>query len=531
MSLLQREDVSSMEPQRQRRPKNQSSGQSQADDTRQTVEGATDSAMKHCSSLPMNDFEPAYATQSHAPRTPSRRRSSRNKAPLQQHPGGEPHKESTHTHKKKRTKSRKPDASPARPDTSATPAIMGTSTATSTPRPVSQTPADFYAGPTFHNSPAPSSLPVPKLFRKSSPNVSVVDAVTFGPDGQSSDASSSIDENSPMQRKAILVQEQQRREESPLDVFFQADKQEKVVRTPPAFSTDLSNRSSPFFRSEHTVRSPSPSTGAPSQRQQPDAPPTALKSGSQISTDPHDHDSPTLPVPFLGDNGAASARSAPSDVFPSGMTDEDIIQMKKSEQLKKLLMSHILPQRPPGSPVSEAYGSVPIDSSPFRGHAGSTAMPTARPKSAGLSPTTIRSKQARDHTHSPSRPARGSRPASSNLRNEITQKTTSESISPSEGLAAPPSRPILRQQQQLQHHQRPSSLSENDRQSLLHNPPRPLVSAQSSNFDYDTVRPYSQGALGGSGHGLDSPTKSMEDQLRSILKVESSGDRILDVRS
>ncbi|KAI7153738.1 hypothetical protein D0869_04430 [Hortaea werneckii] len=82
-----------------------------------------------------------------------------------------------------------------------------------------------YAGPTFQASPAPSSLPVPKFLSRSVPNAAAarqqsmqarLEAENTG--GQKEESSPEPDVVAPVQREAM---------QSPLDVFFQADKAEK----------------------------------------------------------------------------------------------------------------------------------------------------------------------------------------------------------------------------------------------------------------------------------------------------------------
>ncbi|KAI4197698.1 MAG: hypothetical protein LQ350_005767 [Teloschistes chrysophthalmus] len=84
----------------------------------------------------------------------------------------------------------------------------------------------YYAGPTFHASPAASSLPMPKWFSKSVPDVNKepgIQAATQEPNESTSDQS----EDSPTPAFVQRVGEQQSREESPLDILFKADREEK----------------------------------------------------------------------------------------------------------------------------------------------------------------------------------------------------------------------------------------------------------------------------------------------------------------
>lgn len=81
-------------------------------------------------------------------------------------------------------------------------------------------PQTAYAGPTFHASPAPSSLPVPKFFSKSVPANAGNSSLQARLEGES-DGNSSTDE-------IPAMPEVSQREESPLDFFFRADRAEKA---------------------------------------------------------------------------------------------------------------------------------------------------------------------------------------------------------------------------------------------------------------------------------------------------------------
>lgn len=111
--------------------------------------------------------------------------------------------------------------------------INGTTQPTSnnsrTPRRTSATPSQAYAGPTFHASPAPSALPMPKFFSKSVPEVNKTPGLAsiMGNETSEKELSQESSEDSPLQENAERVQ-QPPREESPLDIFFRADREEKA---------------------------------------------------------------------------------------------------------------------------------------------------------------------------------------------------------------------------------------------------------------------------------------------------------------
>ncbi|KAL9610960.1 MAG: hypothetical protein Q9167_004370 [Letrouitia subvulpina] len=99
-----------------------------------------------------------------------------------------------------------------------------------TPGKKNMTPSRAYAGPTFHASPAASSLPIPKFYSKSVPELNKGPSMQNMMEKEVLESSSDHSENSPTPGFNQRAGEQQRREESPLDIFFQADRQEKEKR-------------------------------------------------------------------------------------------------------------------------------------------------------------------------------------------------------------------------------------------------------------------------------------------------------------
>ncbi|KAL8750894.1 MAG: hypothetical protein Q9199_006778 [Rusavskia elegans] len=95
-----------------------------------------------------------------------------------------------------------------------------------TPGKCNTTPSQAYAGPTFHASPAASSLPMPKFYSKSVPDVSKSSSMQAAMK-EAAELSSDQSEDSPTLGFAQRVGEEQVREESPLDIFFKADREQK----------------------------------------------------------------------------------------------------------------------------------------------------------------------------------------------------------------------------------------------------------------------------------------------------------------
>ncbi|KAF2457151.1 hypothetical protein BDY21DRAFT_364068 [Lineolata rhizophorae] len=103
--------------------------------------------------------------------------------------------------------------------------------ATSIPGLSTLTPAkqQAYAGPTFHASPAPSALPVPKFFSKSVPGDSTESPMQarLENDQEKSPPESSSSSSSSNEQPSCEVRA---KEESPLDFFFKADREEKAKK-------------------------------------------------------------------------------------------------------------------------------------------------------------------------------------------------------------------------------------------------------------------------------------------------------------
>ncbi|KAL8832391.1 MAG: hypothetical protein Q9170_004892 [Blastenia crenularia] len=96
-----------------------------------------------------------------------------------------------------------------------------------TPGKKTNTPSQAYAGPTFHASPAASSLPMPKFFSKSVPEVNKRPSMQSMTEKENAESSSEQSEGSPTPAFAPRISEEQLPEDSPLDFFFKADREQK----------------------------------------------------------------------------------------------------------------------------------------------------------------------------------------------------------------------------------------------------------------------------------------------------------------
>lgn len=93
-----------------------------------------------------------------------------------------------------------------------------------------------YAGPTFHASPAPSELPMPKFFSKSVPGTTYQSSLQSRLDSESDSTSS------PLSPPAVINAEAPGHEESPLDIFFKADREEKAKRSGGLFTPNTNEQ-------------------------------------------------------------------------------------------------------------------------------------------------------------------------------------------------------------------------------------------------------------------------------------------------
>jgi hypothetical protein len=117
------------------------------------------------------------------------------------------------------------------------------------PIPISSTPAKnqgAYAGPTFHASPAPSALPIPKFLSRSVPAKSRMDPPTPPPEDSSDSNGSPSPLGASPSRASIPIPS--RNHDSPLDLLFKADRAERAKHF------NGSPASNNFFSTAHSAR-------------------------------------------------------------------------------------------------------------------------------------------------------------------------------------------------------------------------------------------------------------------------------------
>lgn len=243
--------------------------------------------------------------------------------------------------------------------------------------------AAAFAGATFHASPAPSSLPIPSFLSKAldSPSVQETDHVSREPSPPATDSEAPT----PQHR---LLSADITRQESPLDIFFRADRAEKE-RARRASSANILGPNPIPLSPPTQIRSPAePKTlpsglfGASNRR-----PPMSQRNSSagipasELDGTPGTVIGPALAKPYQ--ERIRAARSTKKQSEPAqkpALSQQDSAAMDMSERLKRFLS--IPPtqdgQQPSPGPTG-SQGSTGALPSPFAG----AGRP---PRSADLAP-------------------------------------------------------------------------------------------------------------------------------------------------
>lgn len=387
-----------------------------------------------------------------------------------------------------------------------------------TPRKASATPSQAYAGPTFHASPAPSSLPMPKFFSKSVPEVNKANGLSAMMENEVSEGAMSqgSSDGSPMLDKAERVQ-QQTREQSPLDIFFKADRNEKArarqinSKSPLVNGTNSDNSS----RTADTVPA-NPSSLFDPVRHHFRHPTDGSTNGLfPIDLEDERSSSPANQSKLLSHPTALNrATSAPSGIKTESQQDEAAKRSANSLALKKLLMTP-QPQRPVPIAIKEPMSEGRKQHTPpVRESSGPFASsPTAKPKVQILSrkqPASLPQLQ-QQFGSTPSDSSPRPRPPSSNLRKELSapqspvQNGVSElPASPTPSRGAGPFPP-------------PNPRSQHD---VIHN------------TTFSPLRPTAFPSVGSPSIRATNDVSSMENELKRVLKLDILGsDGASGVRS
>ena len=282
---------------------------------------------------------PSTPPRSHSTQPPSVRRDQMRSEPAQGTTNRKDGSKSQNTRQK----------APSRPSQSGTPSITVRPNTLNSGR-VSETPSKAYAGPTFHASPAASSLPMPKFFSKSVPNV---DKTTSLKNMMELDAPDMGSENeaSPFVNHAKLETDRETKEESPLDIFFQADRKAKATAGSAGYTNGTPRGLSPF---EHLRADASPSRGAPRHHSRH---PTDSSTGGIFNLE--------MDSPALENSNLPSKLSQPSydrsvSAPSGGLTEEEIREEQRQASTLALKKMLLLPQVQ-RSEVSSGSGSIRAD--------------------------------------------------------------------------------------------------------------------------------------------------------------------------
>ena len=249
--------------------------------------------------------------------------------------------------KSQKQKSPHPNTSSAKPRPNGT-ARSKSQRNVQTPGKTNATPSQAYAGPTFHASPAPSSLPIPKFFQKSLsksvPETNKANGLAAMMDSEVSEEAPSPESSgsSPVLDKAERLQ-QRERDESPLDIFFRADREEKA-RARLANITNHGHCNTPDVEATANVNnacatpSPRPLFPRHHSRQHTGSSAGGLFSIEMEQEKPQAESPQPSPLTTMkGHHELARAHSAPSGLITQAADEEEAKRKARSAELMRLL--------------------------------------------------------------------------------------------------------------------------------------------------------------------------------------------------
>ncbi|EKD13511.1 uncharacterized protein L3040_008621 [Drepanopeziza brunnea f. sp. 'multigermtubi'] len=265
-----------------------------------------------------------------------------------------------------------------------------------------------YAGSTFHASPAPSALPIPSFYSKSVPD-------SPGFKGLKSLTGAALPTASSTPPRTFPPREQAR-EESPLDVFFKADREEKARARSASSNKAFAAANGPFPPPLESSRS---AQTLPTRSQQNSQTASKRMSSNGIFVMEMDGDrasgtplGPAFSTPYSERINAARSRDQ-SGVPIEGVSHGSQLSLERSEALKAYLFSN--QSAPlvanPTSPLVQNFNAYEVPSAPGGG-----------PRSAGLPGGPYYNDHAPDPNASNDGPRAGGR--SSGLRQEVTNSRT-----------------------------------------------------------------------------------------------------------
>lgn len=228
------------------------------------------------------------------------------------------------------------------------------------------TPAKFaYAGPTFHNSPAPTALPLPSIFSKSVPDIAAPNLEHFG----SEDEGSTPEEGSPSRPNPQNDRPIPEREASPLDFIFNAARQAKASpRTETPNGVHLETPPTAEKPRNHERHHSSGGGMFPFEADAPGSTPRPI--------------GPAFATPYKDRMNALRSSNSPMNTNQQQLDEEQ--RRAKSEALKKFLFSQT-PQRPASASPRLHDQANPFDSATYQQVAGPPA-PNGYRHASGPSP-------------------------------------------------------------------------------------------------------------------------------------------------
>lgn len=373
-----------------------------------------------------------------------------------------------------------------------TPAIAGQSGgAPSSAKPITTPSTAAFAGPTFHASPAPSALPIPSFYSKSVPESPGMKGMKPMKEPSSPDSTTP-----PPARVSHL---QFHREESPLDIFFRADREEKARARSASSSQTTTAVSGPFKPPSESPRATQTPPAASAQ--------SRLRQASKVSSSgiftmeldgspgPSTPFGPAFSTPYSERINAA--RSANSPVASRDSPINGAQSTSTSEALKAYLFSGPQNSSPAPSAANPFGGSSLPANTTFTSPAGYRNPNPSHPLSPTSSfPKTNNYPGSQDLKMSSAHASKNCGRPASGLRQEVNSaRTPTKTVNRTADYATStmPSRV----------YGHPSNANDfNNRGSASPHPASPF------------------GTPAGNNPG---DLKDMEDNLRKMLKLDSAG--------
>ena len=382
-----------------------------------------------------------------------------------------------------------------------------------------------YAGPTFHASPAPSALPMPSFFSKSVPEINSDRAGTASEDEYASDRGGKCT----LKENAQVGEQRAGREESPLDFFFKADREEKAERRKSSAPILPSGMASPSPLRSYSLAAFSSSTSlSEATSRHHSRHPTDDSIGGMFALEMdgassgHKQMGPAFATPYKQRMEAVRSNTAPSNMIAQSEHDEE--QRKAKTKALKMLLLTPEAQRP-ASASAEPFNSAHLpDPSP----PSLSASPSIRPGNCSRYvsgppapvPAWHPSATGPQCQHRGSLPQLGRfppmgtptpsprpRPPSSGLRQEVLSSRFSDQTELHAFSALPG-----------KHHSSSSTTSQNNTNVQLNGKvPIPFVAPTSNS------NPQSRAGSDVSSGRKFPDIKTMEDDLRRILKLDMLG--------